>query len=176
MPASSADTLADARRNTFISFSPNPPPLFQGPTQNPVSPFSAPSLVLQLVAVSQALPFVTCHLLGSPAQGFAARPSSRACRMRSPHALRSCAFGRTAREATLCSCQSIAWRVLGADVSRSLLAMPVLTWLSHARHLSPLHESVFPFVISQCLGGDTSRLFRYPVSPQTLPTNFSVID
>lgn len=114
MPASSADTLADARRNTFTSFSPNPPPLFQGPTQNPVSPFSAPSLVLQLVAVSQALPFVTWYLLESPAQGFAARPSSRACPMRSPHALRSCAFGRTAREATLCSCQSIAWRVLGA--------------------------------------------------------------
>lgn len=101
MPASSADTLADARRNTFTSFSPNSPPLFQGPTQNPVSPFSAPSLVLQLVAVSQALPFVTWYLLESPAQGFAARPSSRACRMRYPHALRSCAFGRTAREATL---------------------------------------------------------------------------
>lgn len=84
MPASSADTLADARRNTFTSFPPNPPPLFQGPTQNPVSPFSALSLVLQLVAVSQALPFVTCHLLESPAQGFAARPSSRACWMRSP--------------------------------------------------------------------------------------------
>lgn len=171
MPASSADTLADARRNTFTSFSPNPPPLFQGPTQNPVSPFSAPSLVLQLVAVSQALPFVTCHLLESPAQGFAARPSSRACRMRSPHALRSCAFGRTAREATLFLSEH---RVAGARCPRvSFVAGDAL---SHARHLSPLHESVFPFVISQCLGGDTSRLFRYPVSPQTLPTNFSVID